>query len=144
MQSFSVTSALEAAAGGRLEDWLHAYLTGGDWANPALSDGLKLQKRWWRGPLKLPLSALTRVLGPEAGMEFRVDPQYWDWRTRELADAFNDPLAIPPLIAMYERGVLEVRDGNHRLGAMQRLGWPECWAVIWYNSEEEYRQHQIG
>ena len=50
---------------------------------------------------------------------------------------------MPPLIATYDPNLatpahLWVRDGNHRLGAYERLGWPSAWVLIWYNSEEEY------
>jgi hypothetical protein len=38
-------------------------------------------------------------------------------------------------------GRLSIRDGNHRYEAMRQLGWPVCWALIWYNTEEDYHVH---
>lgn len=58
----TLTSAREHAAQGRLEDWVHAYLTS-DGRNEAFSQGLKLCKRQYMGPLTLPLA----LLWPGAG-----------------------------------------------------------------------------
>jgi hypothetical protein len=147
--NFDVTSALEYAEQGRLEDWIHAYLTGGPWANLGLSYGLKLQRRWWRGPLELPLEKLTRCLGPEPGKEYQVTQEYWDWRISGLAQSIQEsgagPRDMPPLIATYDPLCPpgqrhSIRDGNHRMGAYEFLGWKTAWAVIWYNNEDEYIQ----
>ncbi len=139
---FDVPTALAFAKQNRLEAWIHAYLLAGEWANPGLSDGLKLQRRWWIGPIELALSALVRALGPEAEMEYQVLPQNWDERTGRLAASLRDPLAVPPLIAEYRSGLLSVRDGNHRHGAMARKGWSTTWVIIWYNSEADYLTHR--
>ncbi len=138
---FDVLAVQQYAREGRLEEWIHAYLNGGEWANPGLSLGLKLQQRWWNGPLELPLAELVRCCGPEAEMEFRVDAHAWAVRTARLAQGFADPLSLPPLIVVYDDGYLSIRDGNHRYGAMQRLGWTTCWVLIWYNTEEDYHVH---
>ncbi len=138
---FAVPVAKQAADDGELEGWIHTYLTTGYWANEALSDGLKLQQRWWHGPLELPLSEVTRCCGPEPHMKFRWDPDMWAERTAQLAHSMTDLLAIPPLIAEYCRGALNLRDGNTRYAVMERKGWPTCWVLIWYNSKSEYHQH---
>lgn len=142
--TFDVPTAQDYARQGRLEEWIHAYLLGGSWANPGLSDGLKLQPRWWRGPLLLPLDHLVRACGPEADSEYYVPLEGWSLRTRRLADGIvasgGTPLTIPPLIINYDNRVWSVRDGNHRHEAMRLLGWPEAWVLIWYNSLEEYQQ----
>ena len=139
--AFDVLTARRYAAEGRLEEWIHKYLTTGRWANPGLSEGLKLQRRWWNGPLVLPLECLSRCVGSEPGMEFRVDPEPWAQRTERMAQGFADPLAIPPLIAEYRDGELSVRDGNTRHEAIHLRGWPTCWAIIWYNNEYDYSRH---
>jgi hypothetical protein len=74
-------------------------------------------------------------------MEYQVDPAPWQARTGRMAASFTDLLALPPLIIEYRAGELSVRDGNTRCGAMRVLGWLRCWAIIWYNSEEDYRLH---
>jgi hypothetical protein len=138
---FDTLSAQKAAADGQIEAWVHAYLMAGTWANPGLSQGLKLQKRWWHGPVEVRLSDLARCVGPEPGMEYHVTMKYWDDRTRKFANSMTNPLAVPPLIVEYRGGELNVRDGNTRHGAMQRLGWPNCWVIIWYNQESAWLQH---
>jgi len=140
---FDTRSAQEAARNGEIEVWVHHYLTAGTWANLAFSEGLKREKRWWNGPVEVNVSALTRCVGPEPGMEYSVTREYWDKRTRELAETMTDALAIPPLIVEYRGGELSVRDGNTRLGTMELLGWQKCWVILWYNSEEDYRQNYI-
>jgi hypothetical protein len=144
---FDTRTALEYARQGRLEEWIHAYLNTGAWKNLGLSEGLKRQPRWWRGPLELPLSDLARCVGVEEGMEYHVSQEYWEGRMAGLIESIHSsgagPLDMPPLIATYDPNLatpahLWVRDGNHRLGAYERLGWPSAWVLIWYNSQEEY------
>jgi hypothetical protein len=138
---FDTRSAKKAARDGKIEEWVHQYLTAGQWANPAFSQGLKLQKRWWNGPIEVALRDLSRCVGPEPGMEYPVTRAYWDQRTHQIAGTLTDPLAVPPLIVEYRAGELSVRDGNTRHGAMERLGWTKCWVIIWYSEESEYLHH---
>jgi hypothetical protein len=138
---FDTGSAQKYAREGKLEEWIHKYLLAGTWTNPGLAAGLKLQKRWWNGPLEVSLTDLSRAVRPEAGMEYRVEPEYWIERTSRMATAMKHPLAIPPLIAEYRRGTLSIRDGNTRHGAMSVLGWNKCWVVIWYNTESDFVEH---
>ena len=138
---FDTGSAQKYARQGKLEEWIHKYLLAGKWTNPGLSAGLKLQKRWWKGPVEVSLTDLSRAVGPEAGIEYRVEKDYWIERTSKMAETMRDPLAVPPLIAEYRRGTLSIRDGNTRHGAMSLLGWSKCWVVIWYNTEKDYDEH---
>ena len=64
---FDTRSALKAAGEGQIEAWVHRYLTAGAWANPAFSKGLKMEQRWWQGPVEVDLAALARCVGPEFG-----------------------------------------------------------------------------
>jgi hypothetical protein len=138
---FDTLSALRAAREGRIEAWVHRYLCTGGWANPKFSEGLRLAKRWWNGPVEAELSVLSRAVGPEPGMEYPVGNDYWYGRTSQMAETMTEPLFIPPLIVEYRGGILSVRDGNTRLGAMSRLGWPTCWIILWYSSESDFNQH---
>lgn len=126
---------------GRIEEWVHGYLTSGSWANPGFSEGLKKAKRWWYGPVEMPLSALSRAVGPEPGMEYQVSSEYWYGRTREMALSLSEPTALPPLIIEYRDGELSIRDGNTRYGAMSLMGWKACWVILWYNSESDFHNH---
>jgi hypothetical protein len=135
---YTVTTALAYARSHRIEDWIHAYLSTGAWANPGLSRGLRLQRRWWTGPIKVPLADLERACGPEPHMEYRVDAEPWEQRITEIMPGLTHPLALPPLIAEYRAGTLSLRDGNHRHEAMRRKGWTACWAIIWYNTQADF------
>lgn len=138
---FDVESALEYSTQGKIEEWVHKYCTTGSWANYGLSDGLKLIKRWWNGPLEVNLSELKRKVGPEEGMDYEVSEKYWKGRISLMAESLNDLFALPPLIAEYRNGDLSLADGNTRCGTMEYLGWKKCWVIIWYNSEEDYIEH---
>jgi hypothetical protein len=139
MSGFDLASAQQAAAEGRTEEWVQRYLAGGPWANPGLSDGLRLQQRWWRGPVATSVQRLERCCGPEPQMEFRMNPEGWERRVEAIAASLVSLAALPPLIVEYRRGVLSVRDGSHRLAAIVRLGWPYAWVLIWYNSLVDYQ-----
>ena len=150
---FDTRTALEYANQGRLEEWIHAYLTAGYWRNNGFSEGLKRQQRWWRGPVEVPLSSLTRCVGTEEGIEYHVSQEYWEKRMTNLIASIQSTgaslLDMLPLIATYDPNLaslthLWVRDGNHRLGAYERLGWPSAWTLIWYNSEQEYNQGKLA
>jgi hypothetical protein len=137
---FDTCSAQRYAREGKLEEWVHKYLMAGQWANPGLSNGLKLQRRWWHGPVEINLTDLARAVGPESGMEYQVENDYWLNRIRKMAKSLTDPLSIPPLIVEYRSGELSIRDGNTRHGAMSVVGWTKCWVIIWYNTESDYRE----
>ncbi|SYX83959.1 conserved protein of unknown function [Paenibacillus alvei] len=38
---------------------------------------------------------------------------------------------MPPLIAENRNGCISIRDGNHRLGALQKLKKDKCYLIIW-------------
>ena len=136
-------SAQRWANEGNIEQWVHKFLlsgTGGP-TNSAFSDGLKLEKRWWNGPIEFRLDQLSPAVGTDPNMEYVVSKDDWHLWTSNLAETFTTLPALPPLILEYRDGELSIRDGNTRHGAMKRLGWPTCWAIIWYNSEADYLKH---
>ena len=137
---FGTAAARQAAGEGRLEQWIYRYLQAGDWANIGLLEGLQKQRRWWIGPVEVELARLRRCCGPEPGMEYRVPQAGWDTHVDELSRNLTEPLAMPPLIAAYKGGELSIRDGNHRHEAMRRMGWLNCWVVIWHNSQSDYEE----
>ena len=132
----TLSSALEFARDGRIEEWIHAYLRS-DGHNVPFSDGLKLAPRVWRGPVKIPLSLLTRICGPEEGMRFRVDAEGFEARVRFLAGEIASGADMPPLIVHCIADGLELNDGSHRLEAYRRLRIGEGWAVFWATEGEE-------
>jgi hypothetical protein len=58
-------SARKWAGEGRIEAWVHHYLLSGKGgrSNPAFSEGLKREKRWWNGPIELSLTVLSPAVG---------------------------------------------------------------------------------
>jgi hypothetical protein len=129
--SFNVEEACRYAREGQVEDWVHAFLRGPG-VNITLSDGLKLHNRWWIGPEMLPLDAMERCCGP--GLEFDEDQATWSARIDELAQKITSGLDVAPLIVEYRNGILSIRDGNHRHGALQLANHREYWTIIWFNS----------
>jgi hypothetical protein len=71
---WTTAAALERARACTPEAWIDAYLAAGSWAHPGLRDGLRRQRRWWRGPPEVALADLPRVCGPEPDVECPQDP----------------------------------------------------------------------
>ncbi len=138
VKPFDLASCRAAAGQARLAEWVDAYLVAGPWANRGLQEGLRKHPRHWLGPVRVALTRLTRCCGPEPGMEFPVPPHAWEKRTSSYATSFTEVEKLPPLIVEWRCGMLSVRDGNHRLGAIQRLGWTHCWVVVWCNSASDF------
>jgi hypothetical protein len=59
---FNIEEAIEFSKDDCIEEWVHIFLktVGG---NRALSEGLKLQKRHWCGPILLQIDELIRCCG---------------------------------------------------------------------------------
>ena len=132
----TLSCALDWARAGRIEDWVHLYLRS-DGRNVPFSDGLRLAERVWRGPVKIPLSMLTRICGPEEGMKWRTHPVQFEEHVAALMKETASGGDIPPLIVHCCREGLELNDGNHRLEAYRRLGMEEGWVIFWATAGEE-------
>jgi hypothetical protein len=141
VNSFSVDSAQTFSREGRIAEWVHAFLLGpGD--NKALSDGLKRDHRHWIGPIQVPIKWLDRCCGPEREMEYPEDPQYWSTRIADIAKFIRSGGDVPPLIVEYRGDGLSVRDGSHRLGALEAENHETAWILIWYDSRPDYELHR--
>ncbi|WP_052195370.1 hypothetical protein [Deinococcus radiopugnans] len=113
-----------------MADWVDGFLRGPG-GNLALADGLRLAPRRWEGPLWLPLTALTRCCGPEEQMEYVVEAESWERRLAGLAAHLASGGTSPPLLAQRRPEGLSVRDGNHRLGMLERLGATHAAVLVW-------------
>ncbi|SEN96133.1 hypothetical protein [Paenibacillus sp. OV219] len=134
--SFTTEEAIEFAEHGCIEEWVHLFLkTAG--GNEPFSEGLKLQPRYWTGPVRLPLQELIRCCGPEAEMEYCVSQGSWDMHVAELMELYRKGWSYPPLIVQLVDGHLSIRDGNHRHEAMQRLDFADCWVILWDSESKE-------
>lgn len=127
---FNIEEAIQFSKEGCLEEWIHIFLRtfGG---NLALSEGLKLEKRNWTGPALVPINQLIRCCGPEEGMEYHNSYDDWEERISNFCKLIEDGWEYAPLIAENKEEKLVIRDGNHRLEAMNRLGFKECWVIVW-------------
>jgi|GEM_PF-246268 len=131
-------SALAYAAKGKLEEWIHTYLTK-EGHNQAFSDGLKLEKRYYLGPMIMPLSLFVRCCGPEPGMKWQVDEEGFEKRVNELVQRIGEGRDLPPMMVSYQKGRFEVNDGNHRLEAYGRAGVDRAYVIIWITDPEDYK-----
>jgi hypothetical protein len=128
--SFNVEEAIAYGKEGKIEEWVHAFLNSvGD--NVPFSEGLKLEKRYWTGPLLISIDKLKRCCGPEPGMEYYNAPEDWEPCIKKFQDLIRNGWDMPPLIVQHEGDKLIVSDGNHRLEAMRREGIYKCWIIVW-------------
>ena len=141
---FDLRSAIEAKRSECLESWIQEYLRSGEWANLGLADGLLLAHRWWRGPIKMRLSSLSRCCGPESDMQFQTSLKHWENKLNLLQTSFTSEESFPPIIAECFEGRSIIRDGSHRFEAFRRLGLQSIWVIFWYNSEDEYNTAEQG
>lgn len=121
----------------QLAKWADTFLRG-EGNNIPLADGLNKQQRWWINAVQFPLNKLVRCCGPEANMEYRESEQNWNRRIDSFVEYIKSNGKLPPLIATYNDGVFSVRDGNHRLGACEKLGIEFHDTFIWCDSEEDF------
>lgn len=137
----STESAMEFASAGRLEEWVHTYLTS-DGRNKPFSDGLKLLHRYYLGPMPMQISLFSRCCGPEDGMKYQVHPAGFESRVSGIMEAMQNGIDIPPMIIHCflenDAPVFELTDGNHRHEACTRLGITEFPVIIWITEEAGY------
>ncbi|ADL50699.1 ParB/Srx family N-terminal domain-containing protein [Clostridium cellulovorans] len=127
---FTVEEAISFSKEGKIEEWVHLFLNSvGN--NVPFSEGLKLQKRYWTGPLLISIDKLRRCCGPEPGMEYYNPPEHWEPRIFNLQELIRKGWGMPPLIVQHEGDDFRINDGNHRVEAMTREGIEKCWVIIW-------------
>jgi hypothetical protein len=133
---FTLETAIAWSQRGRIDEWVNALLLGPG-NNEALAVGLRLAERHWLGPVELPIASLERCCGPEPQMEFLEDEDHWNQRVASLLEMLESGIEFPPLVAEYRDGLLSVRDGNHRLGAMVAGSRDSAWTLVWHNSRAD-------
>jgi hypothetical protein len=138
---FTGAAARLAAAEGRLEQWVHRWLTGAG-RNVPMFHGLRKIRRWWLGPVAVPVGELTRIVGPEPGMAYPRGEQDWAPRLDGIAESIRAGWDVPPVIAQWTAGGLVVSDGNHRCEAQRRMGRAEVSCIVWFDGEDDWRAFQ--
>ena len=143
--NWTVAGAMRWAEVGRLEEWIHTYLGVAEWANPGLSNGLKLKERFWVGPAEVLLCDIDRHCGPEPEMEFREPAEQWERRIEAMRASIHSVTDLPPLILDARNGTRRnvdgsmrfvCADGTHRLEALRRQGRERCFGVIWFETDD--------
>ncbi len=133
----TLSSAVNYARNGKLEEWIHSYLLS-DGHNKEFSDGLKLFDRYFLGPVKLPLNLFSRDCGPEENMKWQIPAEPFEKKVQELMEVIKKNTDLPPLIVHYGVDGFELNDGNHRYEAYARLGIKEYYVIVWTTEKEEY------
>lgn len=131
----ALSSAVEYAKEGKLEEWVHSFLLS-DGHNKDFSDGLKLMDRYFLGPMKMPLSLFSRCCGPEENIKYQVDAKHFEARVENLKEAIKTEKDMPPLLINFVEGQFVLNDGNHRLEAYSRLGIKEGYVIVWITEKD--------
>ena len=139
---YTRTEAVGYAEAGRIEEWLHAFLQGPA-DNAAFSEGLQQKPRHWLGPVNVALDHIERCCGPEPHMEYVMPEESWQERTALFRTWLAEAWDMPPLIGQLHEGRVSVRDGNHRMGALEQLGVADAWIIIWNDDGHEPLQRWL-
>jgi hypothetical protein len=141
-RQFSLATAFEAAEQDRLARWVGDFLASRGSDNATLAAGLAQERTWWLGPLRVPLSELTQLAGPEdEDVLCPVEPDEWEEDVDAMEESIEQGWEPPPLLAEFRDGQLLVQDGNHRYEALERAGESHTWVLIWFTDETERERY---
>lgn len=108
------------------------------WNNKEFAIWLKTGKRYWIGPLLLPLNILERCCGPETDMEYVITKKSFDEAVDRIIKYIESWQYMEPMICQFTRNILSIRDWNHRYEAFERMWIHNYRVIIWTNSLEDY------
>ena len=80
-----------------------------------------------------------RNTGPEEGMKYKIDKDWWPIHVAALEDSIKKDPDMPPLIAHYVEHGFEMNDGNTRLQAYKNLGVQEVNIIFGLPSKKNTR-----
>ena len=133
---YTIKEALQYSKNGQIEEWVHSFLnTVGK--NKPFSEGLKMQKRFWLGPVMYDLSKVTRCVGADNTFKYFEPAENFENRVKGLQQARSKGFQFPPLIVENVNGELILSDGNHRIEALKREGVKEYWVIFWGSEGKE-------
>jgi hypothetical protein len=133
----TLSSAKEYSKNGKIDEWIQIFLRTN---NAYFADLLKEKKRYYYGPVNMPLSLFKVVSGP-AITYHRNDEIYWFYYVvDEMKKAYQRGWDMPPLIVQYKYEEFEIHDGAHRYLALQQLGINEYHAIIYMTEEHDYEE----
>ena len=135
---YSVDSARVAAERDGLGDLVAEFLASPGSDNAALAELLSHPPRTWIGPIRLPISELHRLAGPDDHPVLCAwDEDDWRDDVEDLAESLDDGAVPPPVVVSWKQDHLVLEDGNHRVEAVRRAGQEEVWAIVGFASPEE-------
>jgi FMN phosphatase YigB (HAD superfamily) len=135
-ERFTVAGAARAAESGELAQWVGEFLASRGSDNAVLAAALAAEPHWWLGPVRVPLTDLHRLAGPEDDALCAIDPTEWEDDTSQMAASIDAGWEPPPLLAEHREGRLLLQDGNHRYEALRRSGAGDAWVIIWFDEPE--------
>ena len=138
---YTVQTARQAGERDELEEWVTRFLASPGSDNAALAEQLCEPRRWWLGPVELPIDQLHRLAGPADQPVLEVVEED-DWRddVDDLAERIEedeDWEPPPSIVSFRKNGQLVLEDGNHRVEALRRTGEKCTWAIVCFEDPEE-------
>lgn len=134
-----IESAREYNNNELLEEWLHTYLLF-ERKNKAFSDGLYKEKRYYLGPIAMPLKLLKRSSGPEADMKWQVDAEVFEARVSDWQDKIRTNKFLPPVIVSYTDGGFEINCNSPLFEALIREKVTYFPVIVWSTKECDYKE----
>jgi hypothetical protein len=139
----TLESALKLGDSSKIETWIHNFLLQPEpHGNRGLSEGLKLKKRFWIGPIKLDLSELIQGCGPEPTYPYYEKEENWNYTIEKFICRLKNGEMPSPLIVEYRNKRLHIADGNHRFASLTKVGYKSYWCFVWFNSEDEFEYYK--
>jgi hypothetical protein len=137
-REFSVGSARQASADGRLGEWVQEFLSSPGSDNAELAAAFAFRGAVFLGPVELPLDLLTPMAGPDEDQVVVPIPETeWESDIESMESEVEHGWDPPPLLVTYRDGGYFVEDGNHRFEALKRNGDTRGWAVLAFASVSE-------
>ena len=142
---YSLDSARAAAERDELGSWVAEFLASPGSDNPHLAELLTEPRRWWLGPLEVPLDQLQRLAGPPGDPVLcPLDDDDWRDDVDDLGEKVRDGWEPPPVIVTWRDGNLVLEDGNHRVEGVRRSGERHIWAVVGFDDADERERFATG
>lgn len=136
-QEFTTDTARAAAERGDLGAWVHDFLGSPGSDNADLAEILADGDPAWLGPVRLRISDLNRLAGPEGEPVLEVvEEDEWRDDVAEMAERIEGGWEPAPVIVSYRDEQYVLEDGNHRAESLRRAGHDETWAIVRFDDED--------
>ena len=135
-QRFDLATARAAAARDETALWVGDFLASRGSDNATLAAALAQCEHWWLGPIRVPLTDLVRLAGPEDDALVPEPENKWEGAVGSMEDSIEEGWEPPPLLAEYRNGRLLLQDGNHRYEALMREGAPDAWVLVYFDDPD--------